>query len=282
MAKGPSLSKGLFDMRAIASGYLVDGESIMWQGKPATIFILGRGLLLFILALIVTVCVLLTQNDVGAWAIAVVASLLMILVDRLYGLIIAIASIIVVGLDVANLLGNPGVNLIMAVPLFLSLIYLFVNTIYLTRVLFIITDQRIITRYGIFSLRYAELDIDRIQNVTIIQPWYERFFGYGDVVFATAGEQGGIDYQKPGIKLMSGGAVSWENVSRPFEVIKRANEVIHSKVSQQKEKGTFVPSTPSAATDAEERLRQLSELSTKGLISQQEYQEKREEILRKL
>ena len=38
------------------------------------------------------------------------------------------------------------------VPLIYSLVYLLVHIIYLTHVLFIITDQRIITRYGIFSL----------------------------------------------------------------------------------------------------------------------------------
>jgi hypothetical protein len=39
---------------------------------------------------------------------------------------------------------------------------------------------------------------------------------------------------------------------------------------------------PQVVNDAEERLKQLSELNTKGLISQQEYQQKRDEILKKL
>jgi Short C-terminal domain len=34
--------------------------------------------------------------------------------------------------------------------------------------------------------------------------------------------------------------------------------------------------------DADERLKKLNELSAEGLISQQEYQQKRDEILKKL
>ena len=71
----------------------------------------------------------------------------------------------------------------------------------------------------------------------MIQPWYERFLGYGDVYYATAGEKGGIDYQRPGIKLMSGGEVTWEDVGNPFSVVKKVNEIIHSSESIQREGG---------------------------------------------
>jgi uncharacterized membrane protein YdbT with pleckstrin-like domain len=128
----------------------------------------------------------------------------MMIVDRRYGLIVGVMSIVIMPL--VYVFGTSGaMALVLLVPLIYTLIYLLVHIIYLTRVLFIITDQRIITLYGIFSLRYAELDLDHIQNVTVIQPWYGRFLGYGDVYYATAGERGGIDYRRPGIKLMSGG-----------------------------------------------------------------------------
>jgi len=62
-------------------------------------------------------------------------------------------------------------------------------------------------------------------------------------------------------------------------VVKKVNEIIHSFESIQREKSEV---RPPVVNDAEERLKQLGELSTKGLISQQEYQQKRDEILKKL
>jgi hypothetical protein len=278
MAEGQKGPNKFFDTGAEASKYLVDGETIHWQGKPATIVIIGRGALLVILALIYTISLWLGPKDAASIVVAFIASALMIILDRRYGLIIGAVGIVIIPL--VYLFGTSGaMALALLVPLIYSLIYLLVHVIYLTRVLFVITDQRIITRYGIFSLTYAELDIDRIQNVTVIQPWYERFLGYGDVFYATAGEQGGIDYQRPGIKLMSGGAVTWENVGNPFGVLKKVNEIIHSYESIQEERGE---AWHEVVNDAEERLKQLSELSAEGLISQQEYRQKRDEILKKL
>jgi hypothetical protein len=262
-------------MSAAAKKYLVEGETVHWQGKPATIVIIGRGLVLTILSAIFIVAQLISPQTWYTYAAAVVACLLMIPVDRRFGLIGGIAGIVILAALALGL--NQDLKWLLAVPLFFALISLLINVIYLGRVLFMITNQRIITRYGIFSLRYAELDIDRIQNVTVIQPWYERILGYGDVYFATAGEKGGIDYEKPGIKLMTGGAVTWENVSRPFDVVKKVDEV------------NYPPTKPAPTTTispppegVEEKLRKLNELKEKGLISEQEYQQKRSDLLKNM
>jgi hypothetical protein len=62
-------------------------------------------------------------------------------------------------------------------------------------------------------------------------------------------------------------------------VVKKVNEIIHSSESIQREGGVV---RSQGVNDAEERLKQLSELSAEGLISPQEYQLKRDEILKKL
>ena len=158
------------------------------------------------------------------------------------------------------------------IPLVVALIALLVNYIYLSRVLFMITDRRIITRYGIFTLRYADIGVNKTQNVTVIQPWYQRIFGFGDIYFATAGEKGGIDYESPGIKLRSGGAVSWENVENPFEVNRIASEVVNPAALP-----VMVVNQPPAQSvqppigGASDRLHELDDLKQKGMITQQEY-----------
>jgi membrane protein YdbS with pleckstrin-like domain len=261
-----------------ASDYLISGENIKWQGKPAAIIIMGKGLLLTAFALIYVILMELFYNsndDILVLVIAALACLLMILTDRKkLGLVGGLAGIAI--LTWTALINDPLAWYWYLIPLAFALLLLTINYIYLSRVLFVITDQRIITRYGIFTLRYADIGIEKVQSVTTIQPWYERIFRYGDVFFATAGEKGGIDYESPGIKLMSGGAVSWENVGKPFEVTKIASAVIHMDVTP-----VSIVNQPSKMSGAE-KLEKIEDLRKRGVISQEEYERERKEALEEL
>ncbi|QLH74543.1 MAG: PH domain-containing protein [Methanomassiliicoccales archaeon] len=263
------------------SDYLMPGETLRWKGKPAAIVILGRGLLLTFFALVYfSVMMVYVENDgyLPALGIVVLICIMMALVERRFGLLGGVAGI---GIAVWAFLSDKGLEWYWyLVPLIFALVALLINYIYLNRVMFVITDRRIITRYGIFTLRYADTGVDKIQNVTVIQPWYERVFGYGDIYFATAGEKGGIDYESPGIKLRSGGAVEWENVGRPFEVNKIAAAVINP--SAMPVVVVDQPVQRPSALGTEERLRELDDLRQKGLVTQQEYDEKRKQILERL
>ena len=263
------------------SDYLTGGEVVKWQGKPAAIYILGRGLLLTVFSLVYFACMAFYNADHSnllAAGIAVLACIVMMVTERRLGLISGLAGIAIAVWAVLDTRGIEWYWFLM--PLVFAILALFLNYIYLSRVMFVVTDRRVLTRYGIFTLHYADIGVDKIQNVTVMEPWYERILGFGDIYFATAGEKGGIDYESPGIKLMTGGAVSWENVSKPFEVVKVASAIIHPGatpvmiVNQQ--------SPPIAPSGIQDRLRELDELAQKGLISKQEYDEKRKQILDRL
>jgi hypothetical protein len=277
-----------FSSNTPASDYLTSGEVIKWQGKPAAIYILGTGILLVALALIYLASMLTfnwNRNDVLAIVIALVACIISILVERRIGLVGGVAGIIIATVAVISSNGLSWYWYL--VPLVVALVEVLINYIYLGRVLFLITDRRIITRYGIFTLRYADIGVNKIQNVTVIQPWHERILGYGDIYFATAGEKGGIDYESPGIKLTSGGAVSWENVERPFEVNKIASEVVNPAampvmVVNQPAAQPAGPQAQSSGANTSARLKELDDLKQKGLISQAEYDQKRKQILENL
>ncbi len=279
-------SKGSSVVSRIASGsppsdYLTGGETVKWQGKPAAIYILGRGLLLTAFSLIYLTCMALYNADRAnllAIGIAVFVCILMIPTERRIGLIGGLAGI---AIAVWAVLDKSGIGWYwFLIPLAFAILTLFGNYIYLSRVMFVITDRRVLTRYGIFTLHYADIGVDKIQNVTVMEPWYERIFGFGDIYFATAGEKGGIDYESPGIKLMTGGAVSWENVGKPFEVVKVASAIIHPGATPVMIVNQPMPQMTPA--NAQDRLKELDELMQKGLISKQEYEEKRKQILERL
>ena len=234
-----------------------------------------KGLLLTVFALIYAVLMGLfyeSSDDILVLVIAAVACLLMILTDRKkLCLVNGLAGIAI--LTWTALIDRPLDWYMYLIPLAFALLLLIINFVYLSRVLFVVTDQRIITRYGIFTLRYADTGIENVLSVTTIQPWYERLFGHGDVFFPTAGEKGGIDHESPGIKLMSGGAVSWENVGKLFEVTKIASAVIHMDVTP-----VSVVNQPSKVSGAEK----LEDLCERVSIGQEEYEKERKEALEEL
>jgi hypothetical protein len=282
-------SKGGSIVSRMASGsppsdYLTSGEVVKWQGKPAAIIILGRGLLLLALSIVFLVGGLSYDGDhskVLEVVIALFACVIMIVVERRLGLIGGLAGIAIVALETLD--SGMIQWYVYLVPLIFGIVALLINYIYLSRVMFVITDRRIITRYGIFTLRYADIGVEKVQNVTVIQPWWERILGFGDIFFATAGEKGGIDYESPGIKLMSGGAVSWDDVSRPFEVVRLASEVVNPGPMPVTVVNQPVQAPPvNTVQTTQDRLKQLDELKRNGSITQQEYDEKRKQILEKL
>jgi len=173
-------------------------------------------------------------------------------------------------------------------PLVVSILYFLVYYIIWRHIAFALTDRRIISQYGIFNLRYADTQVNRVQNVTVIQPWYERLLGYGDVALATAGETGGVDYSRPGLRVSAEGAMVWENVRKPFDLRRKVEEIIYPSTAPTTTtivREVPAPSAPAgvpAGVSAEERLDQLKRMKEKGLINDAEYEIKRREILEEL
>jgi uncharacterized membrane protein YdbT with pleckstrin-like domain len=44
-----------------------------------------------------------------------------------------------------------------------------------------LTDSRLIIREGVFKRVTKEIQLSRIEEVTLIEPWYKRFVGLGDI-----------------------------------------------------------------------------------------------------
>lgn len=57
---------------------------------------------------------------------------------------------------------------------------------------YLLTDRRLITRYGLLARRVSQTEIVRVQDVHVIQTLAGRLLRYGDVVVETAGAIGVI------------------------------------------------------------------------------------------
>lgn len=60
----------------------------------------------------------------------------------------------------------------------------------------IITNQRVITEWGVFSVNIKESPLDKINSISFHKSFWGRILNYGDVVIQTAAEGGDIVFDR--------------------------------------------------------------------------------------
>jgi membrane protein YdbS with pleckstrin-like domain len=132
---------------------------------------------------------------------------------------------------------------------------------------YILTTHRLIEQYGILSKRSVDSYLSKINNVEHSQSLWGRILGFGDVMVDTA--------SKDGITV-------FPRIAHPIE-FKRA---ILAACEAYRGAGPAMAMTgaPAAAAplSGAERLRQLKKLLDDGLISQEEYEAKRKQLVDQL
>jgi len=132
---------------------------------------------------------------------------------------------------------------------------------------YVLTNRRLIQQTGFFSKRSMDSRLDKVNNVEHRQTLWGRILGFGDLEIDTASETG---------------AAIFPRISRPLD-FKRA---ILGAVEEYRSHlvrplvAAAAPATPAApAAPAAERIRQLKGLLDDGLISPQEFEAKRRQLL---
>jgi uncharacterized membrane protein YdbT with pleckstrin-like domain len=134
---------------------------------------------------------------------------------------------------------------------------------------YILTTHRMIQQYGILSKRSVDSYLWKINNVEHRQSFWGRILGFGDVEIDTASQVG---------------VTVFPRVAHPIE-FKRA---ILSAAEAYR--GGGAPAAPAASTapaalatpSSAERLRALKKLLDDGLISAEEYETKRKQLVAEL
>ena len=134
---------------------------------------------------------------------------------------------------------------------------------------FVVTTDRLIYRHGVLAKHGIEIPLDRVNTVFFRQSIFERIVGSGDLVIESAGEMG---------------RQAFSNVRNPSAV---QNEIYRQIEANENRKFDRVGASATAAGKiAAERdssipaqIRELDELRKQGLLSEQEFATKKQQLL---
>jgi uncharacterized membrane protein YdbT with pleckstrin-like domain len=125
---------------------------------------------------------------------------------------------------------------------------------------YVLTDRRLLRLHGILSQSSMDSYLDKINNAEHHQTVWGRLFGYGDVEIDTAAESG---------------AEVFPRISQPLAFKRAIDQAIvayHNAPPGQ-------PAAATASSSGAERIRQLKRLLDEGLISRDEFEAKRKQLL---
>ena len=135
---------------------------------------------------------------------------------------------------------------------------------------FVLTTDRLITRFGIVAKHSREIPLERINDVTFNQTVLERLLGAGDLLIESAGERGQNRIT---------------NVRKPEEVqlsiYKEVEE--NNRRDHRPQAAAGIPQEP---VDREptvmEKIEALGRLKEQGTITEAEFESKKQELLKRL
>lgn len=135
--------------------------------------------------------------------------------------------------------------------------------------MFVLTSDRLITRSGIVAKHSREIPLERINDVTFTQTVLERALGAGDLLIESAGERGQTritDVRKPEqVQLM---------IYKQTE--DNSTRVVRGQMGEVM--GHTAPAEPAVT----QQLEDLGRLRKEGVLTEEEFQAKKAELLKRL
>jgi len=125
---------------------------------------------------------------------------------------------------------------------------------------FIITNHRVMQISGIFNKSVIDSSLDKVNDIKMDQSALGRMFGYGNIEILTASELGVNLFKK---------------IDDP---VKFKSALINAKAYLEH----AVEVTPETSTDVPTMISKLADLRTQGVLTEDEFQLKKSELLSKL
>ena len=136
---------------------------------------------------------------------------------------------------------------------------------------FVVTSDRLIYRHGVLSKHGIEIPLDRVNTVFYRQSIFERIVGAGDLVIESASETG---------------RQRFSNVRKPSAVQNEIYRQIEANENRKYDRvgvsaaaGTAATQTADDSESIPAQIRQLDELRKQGLLTEEEFTRKKQQLL---
>jgi uncharacterized membrane protein YdbT with pleckstrin-like domain len=128
--------------------------------------------------------------------------------------------------------------------------------------LFVLTSDRLITRSGIIAKHSREIPLERINDVAFNQTVLERMLGAGDLMVESAGERG---------------QTLIENVRKPEQV-----QLMIYKETEDNNNRMMRPGAQRPEASIPEQIAALARLNDQGVLTDTEFETKKQELLKRI
>jgi uncharacterized membrane protein YdbT with pleckstrin-like domain len=127
---------------------------------------------------------------------------------------------------------------------------------------FVLTSDRLIVRSGVLSKQGREIPLERINDLSYHQSFFERLVGAGDLVIESAGERGQDMFSR---------------IPHPAH----AQQLIYTEMenNRQRVSGVHIEQQASSIPD---QIAELAKLRDQGVVSDAEFQAKKTELLSRM
>lgn len=106
-----------------------------------------------------------------------------------------------------------------------------------------VTERRLVASSGVLGRTFVDCALDKVQNVSMRQSWFEKLMGYGTISFATSGVASGIQGLQQGPRpwaLGMGapglfGNITFFGVREPVVLRKRVEEIVEAASTAKKD-----------------------------------------------
>jgi uncharacterized membrane protein YdbT with pleckstrin-like domain len=170
------------------------------------------------------------------------------------------------------------VKLLAAIAVLATLVWFLWRFLQLRVTHFVLTSDRVMFRHGIIAKRGVEIPLDSINAIHFSQKIWERALGLGDLRVDSASVLGVSDFEnirKPD-RVQNEIYVQMEgNENRKFD---RVSDGINATLGQQQQPQAQHP-PPQSITD---QIEKLGELRDRGVLSEEEFQAKKAELLQRM
>lgn len=135
----------------------------------------------------------------------------------------------------------------------------------------VITNRRVIQLSGIINKNVIDSSLEKVNDVKMVQSFWGRLFHYGNVEILTASEMGANLFKKIGNPIRF--KTTMLNAKSRLEMEQAGGFV---------EKLSTIDVAEPAANDIPTLIERLGALREKGILSQEEFEKKKAELLEKL